>query len=120
MKNAFNPTQTHPVGMPMDRRGFIQKAALGAMALSFPKKFFKVMPMGIVVHSYASRWNSKSESKKYPGFVNAIDLLEHCHKIGAGGVQVGVKDWTTDFAKKVRACSGRARQPTGRRDGVVL
>jgi sugar phosphate isomerase/epimerase len=55
-----------------------------------------------VVHSYASRWNPKVESKKYPGFMNAIDLIEHCHQIGAGGVQVGVKDWTTDFAKKVR------------------
>jgi 3-oxoisoapionate decarboxylase len=58
--------------------------------------------MGIVVHSYASRWNGKTESKKYPAFTNALDLLDHCHRIGAGGVQVGVKDWTTAFAKKVR------------------
>ncbi len=58
--------------------------------------------MGIVVHSYGSRWNPKVASQKYPGFTNAIEFIEHCHQIGAGGVQVGVKDWTSDFAKKVR------------------
>ena len=58
--------------------------------------------MGIVVHSYGNRWNSKIESQKYPGFTNALDLLDHCHKIGAGGIQVVVKDWSADFAKKVR------------------
>ena len=58
--------------------------------------------MGIVVHSYASRWQSKVPSQKYPGFANAIDLIEHCHQIGAGGIQVVVKGWTYDFAKKVR------------------
>ena len=47
--------------------------------------------MGVVVHSYGNRWNSKVESKNYPGFTNAIDLLEHCHQIGAGGIQVVVK-----------------------------
>jgi sugar phosphate isomerase/epimerase len=58
--------------------------------------------MGIVVHSYGIRWNSKVESKKYPGFSNAVQLIEHCHEIGAGGVQVGVGNWSVDFAKKVR------------------
>lgn len=58
--------------------------------------------MGIVVHSYANRWQSKTPSQKYPGFTNAIELIEHCHKIGAAGVQVVVKDWTSDFARKVR------------------
>jgi len=58
--------------------------------------------MGIVVHSYGARWNSKVESQKYPGFENALQLIAHCHEIGAGGVQVGVNNWTSDFAKKVR------------------
>lgn len=65
--------------------------------------FFKELPMGIVVHSYPNRWNSKTQSQKYPAFVNAIDLMIHCHKIGAGGIQVGVRGWAEDFAKKVRA-----------------
>lgn len=63
---------------------------------------FKGLRMGVVVHSYASRWNSKVESQKYPGFTNAIELLEHCHQIGAGGIQTVVKSWTGDFSKKLR------------------
>jgi len=64
--------------------------------------FLKENRMGIVVHSYGTRWNSKVQSQQYPGFANAIELLEHCHKIGAGGIQVVVRDWTEDFAKKMR------------------
>ncbi|WP_128544300.1 sugar phosphate isomerase/epimerase family protein [Larkinella soli] len=88
----------------MERRDFLQRAALGAAALAFPKVpgFLKDVPMGVVVHSYASRWNSKVQSRNYPAFTNALDLLEHCRQIGAGGVQVVVKDWTADFARQVR------------------
>ncbi|MDF9794882.1 sugar phosphate isomerase/epimerase [Catalinimonas alkaloidigena] len=89
-----------------DRRTFLQKAGLGAMALSLPSlnipSLLKDLPMGIVVHSYASRWHSKHESKKYPGFYDAIQLLEHCHELGGGGVQVGVHDWTSEFSEKIR------------------
>jgi sugar phosphate isomerase/epimerase len=91
----------------MDRREFLRETTskgIGAMAIPFLKlpDYLKETRMGVVVHSYASRWNSKIESQKYPGFSNAIDLLEHCHKIGAGGIQVVVKEWTSDFAKKLR------------------
>ena len=61
-------------------------------------------PMGIIVHSYAYRWNGNVQSKEYPPFKDAIDLLEHCHAIGAGGVQVMVGGWTEDFSKEVREC----------------
>ena len=90
----------------MHRRAFLAATsqAIGAMTLPFIKlpRFFKEIPMGIVVHSYQSRWQSKVASEKYPPFTNAIDLIVHCHQIGAGGVQVTVKGWTEDFAKKVR------------------
>jgi 3-oxoisoapionate decarboxylase len=91
----------------MDRREFLQETrskGLGLMSLPFLNvpAFLKENRMGVVVHSYGSRWNSKIPSQKYPGFTNAIELLEHCHQIGAGGIQVVVKDWTEDFAKKLR------------------
>ncbi|QIP14792.1 sugar phosphate isomerase/epimerase [Spirosoma aureum] len=88
----------------MYRREFLQKAGVGAVALSMPQMpdFFKTTGMGIVVHSYASRWNPKTPSSAYPGFANALDLLDHCHEIGAGGAQVVVNDWSAEFAKKVR------------------
>ena len=91
----------------MNRREFLSETTvkgLSAMTIPFMQmpEFLKEVPMGIVVHSYATRWNSKFESKKYPGFQNAVDLLEHCHSIGAGGLQVGVRNWTKDFSKKLR------------------
>lgn len=89
-----------------DRRDFLQKTGLAALAIAFPLPTFSMsfegVSMGIVVHSYGARWNSKVPSTKYPGFENALQLIEHCHQIGAGGVQVGVNNWTSDFAKKVR------------------
>lgn len=77
---------------------------LGAVTLPSPatSRFLKDTRMGIVVHSYANRWQSKVKSQKYPGFSNAIELLEHCHQIGAGGIQVMVNGWTGDFAKELR------------------
>jgi sugar phosphate isomerase/epimerase len=91
----------------MNRRHFLHRASAGAMAFTLPKMpaFFKDVSMGIVVHSYGLRWNSKVNSSKYPGFTNAIDLVNHCHQIGAGGMQVVVKDWTNDFAKQLRTRS---------------
>lgn len=100
----------------MNRRNFLAKSAWTAFALTLPfkarpaeqrkadlERLLKVTPMGIVVHSYASRWNSKASSAKFPGFTDALDLIRHSHKIGAGGVQVIVNNWTPDFARKVRA-----------------
>ena len=88
----------------MNRRKFIRQTTQAAAMLPFVSVpgFIKEQRMGIVVHSYGIRWNSKIESAKYPGFSDAIQLIEHCHAIGAGGVQVGVGNWSADFAKKVR------------------
>lgn len=89
-----------------DRREFLKTAGLGALAFSFPfsdlPSYLSGVPMGIVVHSYGARWNSTSVVGNLPGFQNAIDLIQHCHRIGAGGVQVGVNNWSLDFAKQVR------------------
>ncbi|MCW3079202.1 TIM barrel protein [Segetibacter sp.] len=93
----------------LNRRNFLHKTSMGAAALMLPKlpAFRKETAMGIVVHSYGLRWNSKVESQKYPGFTNALDLMEHCNKIGAGGTQVVVSNWTNDFAKKVRSSQAK-------------
>ncbi len=99
MKNKFANSN-------LGRREFLQKASLGTLAMSFPfpeiPENLAGIPMGVVVHSYGARWNSKAGSSTYPAFENAIDLIAHCEKIGAGGVQVGVNGWASDFAKQVR------------------
>lgn len=88
----------------MDRRAFIQRTTAGAMAFAMPDMagFGNESRMGVVVHSYGNRWNSKTASASYPGFATALDLLDHCHQINAGGAQVVVNGWTADFAKNVR------------------
>lgn len=88
----------------MKRREFMQVSAASISALTLPSWTIagKQTKMGIVVHSYAFRWNSKIPSAKYPGFTTATDLLQHTYDIGAAGVQVMVNGWDTDFAKKVR------------------
>ena len=97
------------------RRDFVRNVGLGAFAMTvggptlaeavsreWPSGPNANTKMGIVVHSYAFRWNSKTPSAKYPGFDSALDLLQHTHDIGAAGIQVVVNGWAPDFAKKVR------------------
>lgn len=90
----------------MNRKEFIQHSTALALGVSaFPGS---VLPgpekrMGVSVASYAMRWKSAAKSERYAGFENALDLLDHCHQLGAGGLQVGVRNWTEDFAGKVRS-----------------
>lgn len=96
-----NESKNNQIG----RREFLQQASAGAMLFSMTNIPFTntdKTAMGVVIHSYASRWNSKVESRKYPGFRDAIEMIEHCHSIGAGGTQVMVRDWDTTFAERVR------------------
>ena len=88
----------------MDRRAFVQRSVAGALTLAMPAlpTVGKDIRMGVVVHSYGNRWQSKAGSVRYPGFAHALDLLDHCHQLGAGGVQVVINDWTPDFARSVR------------------
>lgn len=92
----------------INRRAFIQQASAGAMLFTMsnlsahPTGTGKKIAMGVVVHSYASRWNSKANSTKYPAFTDAIGMMEHCHSIGAGGVQVMVRGWDGKFSQRVR------------------
>lgn len=86
------------------RRQFLATVSAAVTAFMLPHDLVpgKSARMGIVVHSYGNRWKSSVKSQAYPGFANAIDLLEHCHDIGASGIQVGVTGWSTDFGKQVR------------------
>jgi sugar phosphate isomerase/epimerase len=88
----------------MHRRDFLRTSATAALTLPLADwaRLAPAQPLGVVVHSYASRWQSKLESRAYPGFAHALDLLEHCHELGAAGVQVGVSGWSADFARQVR------------------
>ena len=92
----------------MARREFLQQASAGTVLFTMTNTSATISPtakntsMGVVVHSYASRWKSNVESRSYPGFKDAIGMMEHCHAIGASGVQVMINDWDNNFAHQVR------------------
>ena len=95
----------------IDRRKFLRGLGLGIGGAALGiygangeaiQKTMEGPAMGVVVHSYWARWNSKTASDNFPSFTNALQLLRHCKEIGAGGIQVTLNDWTDDFTKKMR------------------
>lgn len=77
-------------------------SALLAWSFSAPPVSLKGVSLGVVVHSYGMRYGGKIPSERYPGFKDALDLMKHCHSLGAVGIQTTVGGWAEDFAKKVR------------------
>ena len=95
--------------MKMKRRKFVRKSATFSAGLAMLPDFrsidrisVKRSSMGVAGASYANRWRSADSNAKIPGFENALEMLRHCESIGAGGAQVGVRNWSVDFSGKVR------------------
>jgi sugar phosphate isomerase/epimerase len=86
--------------MVLTRRVFLAGvAALAAPGLGAENGLSQ---MGVAIASYAARWGARVNTARHPRWKDALDVLEHCHAIGAGGLQIGVREWAGDFAAKVR------------------
>lgn len=92
--------------MIMKRRTFISKTAAATSMMTLPNlaipDFLKNERMGMSQATYAVRWKNKENVAAYPSFENALDAIDHCIEIKAGGSQLGVGGWTKAFAKEVR------------------
>jgi len=86
----------------MNRRHFIATAALASPALALAQAPARAR-LGIDINSYGTRFGGRAKSDKFPAFNSALDVLDHCRELGAGGLQIGVRGWQADFAGKVRA-----------------
>jgi sugar phosphate isomerase/epimerase len=92
----------------MNRREGIRLMALGGGAVFATNPFTAKKPvsrgkrMGVVVYSYHLRRSNGNLSNRYPPFEDTVELLEHCHAIGAGGLQAGISGWSEAFAREVR------------------
>lgn len=92
----------------MERRTFIRNTAAGSLAMSmpiFPGILASRVPelrFGVAEAGYYMRWYRDMESNVYPPFRNALDMIDHCHSLGFGGVQVNVRNWDRDMVKHVR------------------
>ena len=84
----------------MNRRKFIAASALASTA-SLVQAAGK-RRLGLTIWSYNIRWKKRAKDAAQPGWHDALDVLDHCHDLGAGCLQIGVRNWTKDFAGKVR------------------
>ncbi len=101
-----NSSLSNEFSFETNRRTFLKQSGMLAIASHSLFSLGSLVgkeSMGIVVHSYGFRWNSKLNSSSFPSFTNAIDLLRHCAAIGSGGIQVVVNQWNSEFAKQVKA-----------------
>ena len=88
----------------MNRRHFLatSAAALAATSIAPTIALARNKRMGVSMATYAIRWRSETPSERFPGFTNALDILEHCRQLNAGGAQVSVRGWADGFAGEVR------------------
>src|SRR5688572_4001164 len=87
--------------MPLTRRAFLA-ATTAALAVPTFGAEAKRTEMGIAIASYAARWTLRLHSPKNPQWTNALDVLEHCRAIGAGGLQINIRNWPADLPTKMR------------------
>ena len=88
----------------MNRRSFLKTATAGlaanaAAGIAAPAQTER---LGLTIWSYSHRWKQRRPDAPKPGWRNALDVLDHCHDLGAGCLQIGVRDWTNDFIGQVR------------------
>lgn len=88
----------------MTRRSFLKTATAGlaanaAAGITAPAQTKR---LGLTIWSYNHRWKQRRPDAPKPGWRNALDVLDHCHDLGAGCLQIGVRDWTNDFIGQVR------------------
>ncbi len=88
----------------ISRRSALRRSALALGALPFFSAHAEPRSkrMGLTVASYGARRQLREPVGDLKPFRNALDVLEHCHQLGAGGVQVSVRGWQDAFAKQVR------------------
>jgi sugar phosphate isomerase/epimerase len=78
--------------------GFIAAPTpFAAQAASRPKR------LGIGMHSYGFHWQAARDKSPLARFSDALDFLEYCHGLGAGGVQVTIKSKEVEYARQIRA-----------------
>lgn len=48
------------------------------------------------------RWYRDMPSTAFPPFKSALEMIDHCHALGFGGVQVNVRGWDREVIRAVR------------------
>jgi sugar phosphate isomerase/epimerase len=70
----------------------------GLLGATAPKK----TQLGVCIHSYMIRPAAERSGGKGGAFAEPINFLEHCHRLGAGGIQVGLGTRDETYTSKLR------------------
>jgi sugar phosphate isomerase/epimerase len=88
--------------MNKNRRQFLAAAALPfASMLAGAAGADRRKRLGVVQYSYALRLSADRAAGK-AGFSDPLTFLEHCHELGAGGVQIGLGTRDKDYLARLR------------------
>ena len=109
--------------MNANRRQFLTAAAALPLAQALAADADKRTHLGVVQYSYAIRLSEDRAAGKI-GFNDPLAFLEHCHRLGAGGVQTGIgireREYLTGLRKKLNEYAmyleGTIRLPKDRAD----
>jgi sugar phosphate isomerase/epimerase len=110
--------------MNWNRRQFLATAAaLPFVPIVSRAEDNKRTRLGVVQYSYAIRLSADRAADKI-GFADPLAFIEHCHTLGAGGVQTGIgsrdRDYLARLRKKIEAhgmyLEGSIRLPKDRAD----
>ncbi len=81
------------------------RLAASTSAIESSASILRSNHLGICTYSYGIHWRAAREGNSSARFKDVLGLLDHCKKIGAGGVQVGLTKQDSDYARLVRAKS---------------
>jgi 3-oxoisoapionate decarboxylase len=59
--------------------------------------------LGVCTYSYNLHWKAAREGDTRARFKDALEFLEYCHQLGAGGVQVGIGSRDAAYTSRLRA-----------------
>src|SRR5436305_485329 len=89
--------------MVLNRREWIAACSGAALAMGASPREKPNHNLGLVIHSYAIRGSADRAKPAAERIDDAFVFLEHAHRLGADGVQVGIGERTDAEAERLRA-----------------
>src|SRR5262245_38729718 len=87
--------------MLITRRAMLAACA-GAIPALRPAAAERKKRLGVVIHSYGIRSGTDRTKDASARITDPLVLLEHCHKLGAGGIQTNLGEREQEYASKLR------------------
>jgi len=93
----------------MNRRDLLRSIAGGAAAglltrtmRALAAEVVAPSRLGVGIHSFAVRQKNDKPDGQQPRFADPLNYLEHCHRFGAGGIQIGLGARDESYATALR------------------